>query len=125
MKENHKRCVITASNQQDFVRRSVDRVIERRLANPTDDAMIVILSIDQSMGQALADVLMPMPDKHWNDIRAQGRRPYARGVVPRKFIQGFLDEAGLPVAKQLREITGIALMVMDYGAVAISEIEQN
>lgn len=81
--------------------------------------LIVILNVNDRLGGALAEVLMPGHD--WQQYRDRGEVPFARGLAGREPIQGLLDTVDQDAAKKLREITGKAVVVMDHGAIEVFE----
>jgi len=64
------------------------RVLELGL-DPTKFA-IVLLSVDDPLGKALADQLMP--GYAWQAIRDRGEEPWARGIVEREGFKTLLQD---------------------------------
>ena len=69
---------------------NADRVahFKRRLAErdmTADQAVIVLLNVDDVHGGPLADALMP--GHNWQEIRDRGELPFARGLAMREGIQ--------------------------------------
>lgn len=68
---------------RDAIERFLRRALERMILPA--DTLIVVLNVDDPIGGALAEVLMPGHD--WDAIRATGDVPYARGIVERAGFQ--------------------------------------
>jgi hypothetical protein len=108
--ERHNVRDMLVSTQLERVRYFEGRMAALKLS-PTD-YLIVVLNADDPNGGALAEILMPGHD--WSEIRALGQIPYARGMVARQPMQeSLVGEA----ARELAEIDGIAVLVMDRGIV--------
>ncbi|HMG13699.1 MAG TPA: hypothetical protein VK571_10995 [Gemmatimonadaceae bacterium] len=51
--------------------------------------MLLILNVDDLLGDELAAMLMPGHD--WQAYRDQGQVPFARGLAGRQWMQGILE----------------------------------
>ena len=91
------------------------RAHERGLCG--SDVVIVALGVDDPLGGVLAAGLMPGHD--WQAYRNRGEVPYARGLAGREGIQAFLDEFAPRAAEALRAHDGLAVVVVDLGAVLV------
>lgn len=116
---NHK---IALENCQRTFETNTDRVahFKQRIADRGDDpeeVVIVILSVDDPHGGPIADALMP--DFSWQEIRDRGEAPYARGLAGREGIQSFLDKLDKRAAANLREMDGVAVVVVDHGVAEV------
>lgn len=125
MKKSHQRCINVVSQFDADIKRYAAKIIARRADDPENDSMIVLLGVDEEFGGKLADIVIPMPDSHWQKFRDLGLEPFANGIIPRAIIQLLLDKLGLSVAKDLRKIQGIPILVSYNGAVAVLEIPSN
>lgn len=101
----------------------VDRVVHftRRIRDLKKNPMevtVVLLNVDDELGGALADILMPGHD--WQAYRDCGEVPFARGLAGREGIQEMLDEVCPEEGKKLREAGPVVtVVVMDHGAVRV------
>lgn len=115
--------VIAAHNRKEALKamvrdhgEAIDRFAARALERGMlpAETLIVILSVDDPLGGPLAEALMPGAD--WNQYRARGEKPYARGLAPRGPIREVLkDLHGGALARSLDEIAGAAILVVDGG----------
>lgn len=101
---------------------NVDRVehFKRRLTErgmTPDQAVIVLLNVDDVHGGPLADVLMP--GHNWQEIRDRGEVPFARGLVMRDGIQKALNAFDKDAAKKLKSMTEVAVVVVDHGVAEV------
>ena len=101
---------------------NADRVahFKRRLAErgmTADQAVIVLLNVDDIHGSLLADALMP--GHNWQEIRDRGEVPFARGLAMREGIQGALDTFDKEAAEKLQGMTDIAVVVVDRGVAEV------
>ena len=101
---------------------NADRVahFKRRLAErdmTADQAVIVLLNVDDVHGGPLADALMP--GHNWQEIRDRGEIPFARGLAMREGIQGVLGTFDKEAAEKLQGMTDIAVVVVDRGVAEV------
>ena len=101
---------------------NADRVVhfKNRLAErgmTADQAVIVLLNVDDVHGGPLADVLMP--GYNWQEIRDKGEVPFARGLAMRDGIQGALGTFDKEAAKKLKGMTDVAVVVVDHGVAEV------
>lgn len=109
-------------NCRNTFRLNADRVVhfKRRLTElkmTAAEAVIVLLNVDDPNGGEIATVLMP--NHNWQAYRDQGKVPFARGLAMRKGIEetlGFFDKEA---ADKLRDMTGVAVVVVDHGVAEI------
>lgn len=87
------------------------RLAERGMT--VDQAVIVLLNVDDVHGGPLADVLMP--GHNWQEIRDRGEVPFARGLAMRKGIQEALDTFDKDAAAKLKGMADVAVVVVDHG----------
>lgn len=101
---------------------NADRVahFKRRLTErgmTADQAVIVLLNVDDVHGGPLADDLMP--GHNWQQIRDQGETPFARGLAMREGIQGALDIFDKEAAEKLKGMIDVAVVVIDHGVAEV------
>lgn len=110
-----------AQNCRDIFELNTERIAHfkqraRVLQKTSEDAVIVILCVDDPFGGPLADALMP--DYNWDEIRARGEIPYARGLAERSGIENalFSHPKGTTAAHALRNHKGsdVAVVVVDF-----------
>jgi hypothetical protein len=94
------------------------RMSDRQLT--PSDVVIVLLNVDDVHGGPLADILMPGMD--WQEIRARGEVPFARGLVGRDGIQKVLEAFDLEAAAKLKDMTDVAVVVVDHGVVEVFSV---
>jgi hypothetical protein len=101
----------------------------RELDLDPKDYVIVILGVDDPIGSLFVEQVMPDNDAMWKEIRSKGERPYARGLVNRRFIQGALDilspNSNSSSATALRDVPGIAVVIIDFEASGVLEIDES
>lgn len=88
-----------------------------QLGKNPKDVLIVVLNADDPHGGALANQLMP--DQDWDEYRKLGQVPFARGLAMRDGIQELLDVLDKEAGDKLRQIEGVAVLVMDYGVAEV------
>lgn len=109
-------------NCRNTFRVNADRVahFKQRLSElgmTADQAVIVLLNVDDVHGGPLADVLMP--GQNWQEIRDRGEVPFARGLAGREGLQhaiSFFDEEA---ADKLKGMTEVAVVVVDRGVAEV------
>lgn len=109
-------CINTFKMNADRIEHFKGRV--RALNLTSDSILILVANVDTDLGQVIADGLMP--GFNWQAIRDQGQIPYARGLAGRDGIQAALnhfDPDGS--ATKLRAMSGLAVVVVDYGVVEV------
>ena len=82
--------------------------------------VIVLLNVNEFHGKALADVLMPGQDALWDEIRARGETPFARGLAARESITELVTDLDAETGARLKNM-GTAVVVMDFQAVEAFE----
>jgi hypothetical protein len=90
------------------------RIVELR-KSPADLA-IVVLNVNDPHGGLIADALMP--GHNWDEIRARGEIPFARGLAMREGMQGAVDAIDKEAGDKLRTAK-TAVIVMDFGVVDV------
>ena len=106
-----KNCELTFSTQANRVQHFVSRIKER--GDDPMNVVITLINVDDPHGGPLADILMP--GINWQHFRDQGQVPYARGLAERQGIQNILGTIDSLAAKKLKNIQGIACVVVDWG----------
>ena len=91
------------------------RLTERGMT--PDQAVIVLLNVDDVHGGPLADILMPGHD--WQEIRDRGEIPFARGLAMRDGIQEALGAFDKDAATKLQGMSEVAVVVVDHGVVEV------
>jgi len=109
-------------NCRNTLEMNADRVehFKRRLKElgmTPDQAVIVLLNVDDVHGGPLAEILMP--GHNWQEIRDQGEVPFARGLAAREGIQDILANFDADAATKLRGMTGVAVVVVDRGVAEV------
>lgn len=84
------------------------------------DCAIVFLSVDDPLGGAMAEALMPGTD--WSPIRARGEAPYARGLVLREGLVQTLRERHPAAAEALEKEEGVVAVVVAHGVVLVAPV---
>jgi len=82
-----------------------------------EQGVIVLLNVDDVHGGPLADMLMP--GHNWQEIRDRGEVPFARGLAMRDGIQEILDTFDKNAAEKLRDMTTVAVVVVDHGVAEV------
>ncbi len=108
-------CKNTLGINADRVEHFKRRLVERGMT--ADQAVIVLLNVDDIHGGPLADVLMP--GHNWQEIRDCGEIPFARGLAMRKGIQKALSAFDKEAATKLRGMTDVAVVVVDHGVAEV------
>jgi len=108
-------CRNTLELNADRVKHFKNRLAERGMT--ADQAVIVLLNVDDVHGGPLADALMP--GHNWQEIRDRGEIPFARGLAMREGIQGALDTFDKEAAEKLQGMTDIAVVVVDRGVAEV------
>jgi hypothetical protein len=108
-------CHNTLGMNADRVKHFKNRLAERSMT--ADDAVIVLLNVDDVHGGPLADALMPGYD--WQEIRDRGEVPFARGLAGRKGIQEILGGFDEEAAKKLQLMSEVAVVVVDHGVAEV------
>jgi len=106
--EASKVCRATFERDQERVEHFKGRA--RTLNMSPTEAIIVVINVDTALGAHLADQLMPGHD--WDEYRARGETPYARGLVQLPTIK---DALSLEIQKVLEDPKDYATLVIDGG----------
>lgn len=101
---------------------NADRVehFKRRLGElgmTPNQAVIVLLNVDDVHGGPLADALMP--GYNWQEIRDNGEVPFARGLAMRDGIQEALGTFDKDAATKLQSMSDVAVVVVDHGVAEV------
>lgn len=91
------------------------RLLERGMT--ANQAVIVLLNVDDVHGGQLAEILMP--GYNWQEIRDQGEIPFARGLAMREGIQEALEIFDKDAAKKLKNMSDVAVVVVDHGVAEV------
>lgn len=108
-------CKNTLEINADRVDHFRQRLAERGMT--ADQAVIVLLNVDDVHGGLLADVLMP--GHNWQEIRDRGEVPFARGLAMRDGIQDALGTFDEDAATKLQGMTDTAVVVVDHGVAEV------
>ena len=108
-------CGILLGDSKDRVAHFAKRVVERGLK--PEDVVITILNVDDVHGGPIADILMP--NHPWEEYRARGELPVARGLAGRQGIQAILEYFDKQAADKLRKYKGVAVVVVDHGVAEV------
>jgi hypothetical protein len=112
---NKLNCQATLEMNADRVKHFQNRLTERGLT--ADQAVIVVIKVDDIHGGPLAEILMPGYD--WQSIRDKGEVPFARGIAERNGIEEALDTFDKEAAAKLHGMKDTAVVVVDYGVAEI------
>lgn len=82
-----------------------------------DEAVIVLLNVDDVNGGPLANLLMP--GTNWQEIRDHGKIPFARGLAARDGIQEALGIFDKAAAMKLKGMSDVAVVVVDHGVAEV------
>jgi len=109
---------VAKANCKRTLQLSADRVAHFRgriaaLNLSWDDAVIILVNVDDIHGRLFADVLMPGHD--WQPYRDRGEVPFARGLAPRKATERGIGIFDAEAAARLRDIQEVAVVVVDHG----------
>lgn len=108
-------CRNTLALNADRVEHFKRRLVERGMT--PDDAVIVLLNVDDVHGGPIADILMP--GFNWQEIRDQGEVPFARGLAMRGGIQEILSTFDKEASDKLRDMNDVAVVVVDQGVAEV------
>ncbi len=107
-------------NLKGLVENSAERIEHfrersRALGGDATTHVIVVLMVDDPVGGALADMLMP--GFNWQEIRDRGEIPVARGLAGRRGIEDALKAVDEVAAEKIRawDQTEVAVVVVDQG----------
>lgn len=105
---------------------NADRVehFKRRLTEcglTPDQAVIMLINVDDVHGGPLADVLLPQ-GHNWQEIRDKGEIPFVRGLALRDGIQEALNVFDKDAAAKLQSISNVAVVIIDYGVTEVFEV---
>ena len=103
-------CAALFDDSKERVAHFARRVVERGLKS--EDVVITILNVDDVHGGPIADILMP--NHPWEEYRARGELPVARGLAGRQGIQAILEDFDKEAAAKLRAYKGVAVVVVDH-----------
>ena len=114
--------VVGKQNCRNTLELNADRVehFKRRLAErgmTADQAVIVLLNVDDVHGGPIADILMP--GYNWQEIRDNGQIPFARGLAMRESIQEVIGTFDKDAATKLKAMSGVAVVVVDHGVAEV------
>ena len=109
-------------NCQNTFDMSIDRVahFKQRLSErgmTAEQAVIVILNVDDMHGGPLADVLMP--GHNWQEIRDRDEVPFARGLAMRGGIEDAIRVFDTEAADKLQSMSEVAAVVVDHGVAEV------
>ena len=108
-------CRNTLELNADRVEHFKRRLTERGMT--PDQAVIVLLNVDDIHGGPLADALKP--GHNWQEIRDKGEVPFARGLAMRDGIQEALGAFDKDAATKLQSISDLAVVVVDHGVAEV------
>ncbi len=108
-------CRNTLELNADRVAHFKNRLVE--LGMTAEQAVIVLLNVDDVHGGPLAEILMP--GHNWQEFRDQGEVPFARGLAMREGIQEALATFDAEAATKLQDMANVAVVVVDYGVAEV------
>jgi hypothetical protein len=86
------------------------------------NVVIVLINVDDVHGGPIAEALMPGHD--WQEYRDRGELPVARGLAGREGIEAVLADFDKEAAEKLKDMKGIAVVVVDHGVAEIFGVAQ-
>ncbi len=92
-----------------------NRLVERGMT--AEQAVIVLLNVDDFHGGSIAEMLMP--EHNWQEFRDRGEVPFARGLAMREGIQEALATFDAEAAAKLEDVTNVAVVVVDHGVAEV------
>ena len=110
-----RKCHHTLKINADRVVYFKQRLEERGMT--ASNAVIVFVNVDDVNGGPLANKLMP--GTNWQKIRDRDEIPFAQGLATREGIQENLDLFDQEAAKKLRDMTDVAVVVVDYSVAEV------
>jgi hypothetical protein len=111
-------CAETFKAQRERVDHFTGRAVARGLG--PKDVVIVLLNVNDARGGQLADLLMPNAGPMWDEMRARGEVPFARGLASRDGTADFVRAYDPECAAKLERL-GVAVVVMDHGVIEVFE----
>ena len=111
-------CRNTLEMNADRVEHFKRRLTERGMT--PDQAVIVLVNVNDVHGGPLADILMP--GQSWQEIRDKGEIPFARGLAMRDGIQealGLFDKDAAMKLQRMESRVGVAVVVVDHGVAEV------
>ena len=107
---------IAKKNCQKTLEINADRVLHFKkraseLQRSADEVVIVIINVDDEIGNPLAEALMP--GTNWQEIRDRGETPFARGLAMREGIQAYLEEVDVLAAEKLKATKELSVVVVN------------
>lgn len=112
---NKHNCKNTLELNADRVVHFKNRLAERGMT--ANQAVIVLLNVDDVHGGPLANILMP--GQNWQEIRDRGEVPFARGLAMRDGIQEALSAFDKDAATKLQGMNDVAVVVVDHGVAEV------
>jgi hypothetical protein len=113
-------CRLTFEGQAERVAHFKRRIAERGVS--PDDVVITLVNVDDVNGGPIADVLMPGQEAMWQEFRAAGQVPFARGLAGRQGVQAMVTMLDAEAGEKLRAMVGkAAVVVVDHGVVEVFE----
>ncbi|MDB4930838.1 MAG: hypothetical protein JWM10_3322 [Myxococcaceae bacterium] len=103
----------SAGRLPEFARRALERGGPELLA-------IAVIEVDDPVGRAVADLLMPGHD--WQATRDRGQTPVGRGLAPREFLQDLVDTYDPRLGRAVREAPAgsLPVVIVAGGTIAVS-----
>lgn len=110
----------------DFFRANAERIkhFKQRvedLGRSGQDTVITLINVDDPIGRALADCLMPEHD--WHRYRDAGETPVARGLAEKHGVHEFLEEVGYTAAAaDLQSTDDLRVVVLDAEVALVMDV---
>lgn len=108
-------CETTLSNNADRIPYFKERAKIRGLSS--DQAVIVIVNVDDENGGIMAEALMP--GYNWQVYRDQGEIPFARGLADRDYVTQCLSAFDHDAHEKLQATTELSVVVVDHGTAIV------
>lgn len=90
-----------------------------------DEICIVLINVDdEPVGREIANRLCPGMDSTWEELRAQGMVPFARGLAGREFIQVAVELFDTYAAEVLKSVPDkLVVVVVSHGVANVYDPE--
>ncbi len=114
-KNNYRHVFKPYSNRIERFRRHA-----KELNGPTGHVIILLLNVDDINGGPLSRMILP---KHkWEEARSRKEKPFIRGLFTKELLCKKLDIVNTEAAEKLRDVTRLAIVVVDFNVIEIFEV---
>ncbi len=89
----------------------------KELSGPTEHVTILLLNVNDVNGRPLSKKLLP---KHnWDAANKRQEKPFIRGLFTKELLCKKLDIINKEAAEKLKDMTSMAIVVVDYNNIEI------